>query len=142
MKGLLGLFRKKNNTGDSDEEPLDSMMFTTAFAGLGLDANLLVPWEARAVEVGATRMSAGKGTKLLQSLWAQDKYMHLLDKDAIARMERFLEFASVEANRDIIRQAEYGNFMIVLLSGAIAIDRVQPWGERLRLSEANPGEIL
>ena len=141
MKGLLEFFRKKSNTG-TDEDPPDSMMFTTAFAGLGLDANLLVPWEARAVEVGATRLSAARGTKLLQGLWAQDKYMHLLDKDAVARMERYLDFATVAANRDIIRQEEYGNFMVVLLSGSIAIDRVQPWGERLRLSEAVPGEIL
>ena len=32
--------------------------------------------------------------------------------------------------------------MIVLLSGTIAVDREQPWGERLRLTEARPGNIL
>jgi CRP/FNR family transcriptional regulator, cyclic AMP receptor protein len=32
--------------------------------------------------------------------------------------------------------------MIVLLSGSVAVDRVQPWGERLRLAEIRPGEIL
>lgn len=141
MKGLFGLLRKKDKA-DPGEDPPDSMMFTTAFAGLGLDADLLVPWEARAVEVGANRLNSNRGIKLLQGLWAQDKYMRLLDKDAVVRMERYLDFATVAANRDLIRQEEYGNFMVVLLSGSIAIDRVQPWGERLRLSEATPGDIL
>jgi CRP/FNR family cyclic AMP-dependent transcriptional regulator len=49
----------------------------------------------------------------------------------------------VPANRDVIRQDEYGNFMLVLLSGTIAVDREQPWGETLRLAETSkPGEIL
>ncbi len=57
-------------------------------------------------------------------------------------MERFFEFASVPSNRDLIRQDEYGNFMVVLLTGTIAVDRVQPWGEQLRLAETRPGDIL
>ena len=32
--------------------------------------------------------------------------------------------------------------MVVLLSGNIAVDRIQPWGERLRLAEVAPGEVL
>ncbi|MEN9397695.1 MAG: hypothetical protein RLZ81_2225, partial [Pseudomonadota bacterium] len=61
---------------------------------------------------------------------------------AIQRMGRFFDFATVPASRDIIRQDEYGNFMVVLLKGNIAVDRLQPWGERLRLAETRPGEIL
>ena len=57
-------------------------------------------------------------------------------------LERHFEFATVPPDRDIIRQDEYGNFMVVLLSGSVAVDRVQPWGERLRLAETRPGEIL
>jgi hypothetical protein len=141
MKGILGLLKLKSKT-EPTEDRLDSMMFATAFAGLGVDEGLLVPWEARAVEVGATKISSSKGTKLLQALWSKDKFMSQLDNDAIARMERFFVFNSVAANRDIIRQEEYGNFMVVLLSGRVAIDRLQPWGERMRLAEAVPGEIL
>ena len=103
---------------------------------------MLVPWEARAVEVGAKRLSASRGGKLLQGLWAKDKYMAHLDKDAVERMERFFEFAAIAPSRDVIRQDEYGNFMVVLLTGTIAVDRVQPWGEHLRLAETRPGDIL
>ncbi len=140
-KGILGFLRQKIKP-DTPSEALDSVMFTTAFQELGVDASLLVPWEARAVEIGARRLTPGRGTKLLQGLWEKDKYMSLLDAAAISRMERFLDFASVPPNQDIIRQDEYGNFMVVILSGAIAVDRLQPWGERLRLAETRPGEIL
>ena len=141
MKGILGLLRHKCKPAPG-EDNIDSMLFTTAFAELGLDTNLLVPWEARANEVGASKLNPGRGTKLLQALWTKDKYMRQLDNDAIARMEGFFEFATVAANQDLIRQDDYGNFMLVLLSGSIAVDRAQPWGERLRLAEAAPGEIL
>lgn len=141
MKGIFGMLRPKVRP-EPGEDRLDSVLFTTAFAGLGVNADLLVPWEARAAEVGATRLNPNRGTMLLQALWGKDKFMRHLDKNAISRLERFFDFANVSANRDIIRQEEYGNFMVVVLSGTIAVDRLQPWGERLRLAEAAPGEIL
>ena len=45
-------------------------------------------------------------------------------------LDEFFVFSSLEAGRDVIRQDEYSNFMIVLLSGSIAVDRRQPWGEQ------------
>ena len=141
MKGILGMLRSKTPPKPDEDRP-DSVLFSTAFAEQGVDASMLVPWEARAVEVGAKRMPSTRGGKLLQTLWAQDKYMAQLDTNAVARMERFFEFAAIPASRDVIRQEEYGNFMVVLLTGTIAVDRIQPWGERLRLAETRPGDIL
>lgn len=140
MKSLLGRLKSSTRAG-SDERP-DSVMFSGAFADQGVDPSKLVPWEARANEVDAKRLPAPRGSKLLQNLWARDKYMARLSPDSVRQFEQFFDFATVAANRDIIRQAEYGNFMIVLLTGAIAVDRLQPWGERLRLTEAQPGDIL
>jgi len=140
MKGILSLLKPRRQS--PDEEIGDSVFFTTAFANQGVDESLLIPWEARAVEVGARRLPRSRGGKLLQSLWAKDKYMAHLDQDAVERMERFFEFAAIAPNRDVIRQDEYGNFMVVLLTGTIAVDRVQPWGEQLRLAETRPGDIL
>ena len=140
----MGIFDilKSREHGEPAQDRQDSVLFSTAFAGLGIDASLLVPWEARAVEIDAKRLDTGRGTKLLQNLWTKDRYMRHLDLRAIHAFERHFDFATVPANRDIIRQDEYGNFMVVLLSGAIAVDRIQPWGERLRLAETRPGEIL
>jgi CRP/FNR family transcriptional regulator, cyclic AMP receptor protein len=141
MKGIFEILRPKSRP-EPQEERQDSILFSTAFAGLGVDASLLVPWEARAAEIDARRMPAGRGVRLMQQLWLKDKYMSHLDQTSIQNMERYFDFASVPAGRELIRQDEYGNFMIVLLSGAVAVDRVQPWGERLRLAETHPGEIL
>jgi len=140
MKGVLDLLRRSSARQEDDKT--DSVLFTSAFADQGVDASMLIPWEARANEVGAKRLPAARGLKLLQALWAKDKYMSRLNADAVKRMEKFFDFALVAADRDIIRQDEYGNFMIVLLTGTIAVDRMQPWGERLRLTEARPGDIL
>lgn len=142
MKGILGLLRKSVRGSGSPQDPPDTVFFSTAFSEQGVEPSMLVPWEARAVEVGAKRLPASRGGKLLQALWGKDKYMAHLEKDAVKRMERFFDFAHVPPNRDVIRQDEYGNFMIVLLTGTIAVDRVQPWGEQLRLAETRPGDIL
>lgn len=141
MKGLLGLFKQSTPLRGGDDPP-DSVLFSAAFADQGVDPSMLVPWEARANEVGAKPLSASRGSKLLQALWAKDKYMARLASDSVHQLEQFFDFATVPANRDIIRQNEYGNFMIVLLTGTIAVDRLQPWGERLRLMETRPGDIL
>jgi len=140
MKGILGLLKAKY--GKSPEEAPESAFFTTAFMGQGVDDALLIPWEARATEIGAKRLPKSRGGKLLEALWSKDKYMSHLDQDAVERMERFFQFASVPPNRDVIRQGEYGNFMVVLLNGTIAVGRLQPWGEQLRLAETRPGDIL
>lgn len=141
MKGLFGLIRQTAPATVAGDNP-DTFLFSTAFADQGIDASLLVPWEARANEVGAKRMPAGRGSKLLEQLWREDSFMARLGPGTVPRLEKFFDFAVLPASRDVIRQDEYGNFMLVLLSGCIAVDREQPWGERLRLTEARPGDIL
>jgi CRP-like cAMP-binding protein len=78
----------------------------------------------------------------MEDLWLKKKFMPHMEKGDIKLLGKYLTFATVPADRDLIRQEEYGNFMVVLLRGSIAIDRVQPWGARLHLAEAGPGEIL
>ena len=141
MKGLLGLIRQTTPVAANGGDP-DTFFFSTAFADQGVDASSMVPWEARANEVGAKRMAPGRGGKLLKALWKQDHFMARLGPNALQRLEKYLDFASLPANRDVIRQDEYGNFMLVLLSGSIAVDREQPWGERLHLTETRPGDML
>ena len=143
MKGIFALLRGKSlkhvaANGDSS----DSVLFSTAFADQGVDASMLVPWEARVVELGARRLTGARGVKHLQDLWARDKHMCTLEPERVAGLERFFQFATIPAGREVIRQDEYGNFMLVRLEGTISVDRTQPWGERLRLAETRPGDIL
>lgn len=140
MKGILGLLKSKNEK--TDEDGNDSVFFTSAFASQGVDPSQIIPWEARAVEVNAKRLPTSRSGRLLQSLWANDRYMAQMPPDTVARMVRFFEFAAIAADRDVIRQGEYSSFMVVLLTGSIAVDRVQPWGEQFRLAQTRPGDIL
>ena len=141
MKGVLELLRRSKPDDPANADNQDSL-FTTAFSELGADPGLLVPWEARAAEIGANRMTPGRGIELLQALWTRDRYMSRLAPAALQLLEQYFDFALVPGQREIIRQDEYGNFMFVLLSGNIVVDRQQPWGERMRLAEARPGDIL
>ena len=104
MKGILSLLRRNTRAGKPTEDHTDSVLFSTAFAGQGVDASMLVPWEARAVEVGAKRLPISRGGKLLQALWAKDTYMVHLDTHAVERIARIFEFAVIPANRDVLRQ--------------------------------------
>ena len=126
----------------NDDDLGDPTLFAMAFAGQGVDASLLVPWESRAAEVGAVALNGGRGIEMMQALWAKDKFMSHLDEHAILALQPFFDFCTLQPNQGIIRQDEYGDFMVVLLSGSIAVDRLQPWGERLRLAETRPGDIL
>lgn len=109
----------------------------------GLDAaRPLVPWEARAVELGAKPLAPRAGRRKLQALWAHDRHLSTLTPEALARLERYLHFAAVKAQRDVIHQDEYGNFMVVVLSGELVVNRRQPWGESLRLAQTGPGDLL
>ena len=141
MKGLLGLIRQSAPAAGSGNTP-NPFLFPPAFADQGANASTPASWGARAHEVGAKRMPAGPGSKVLDELWRAGSHMARRGADAIARLERFLDFAVIPASRGLTRQNGYGSFRLVLLSGSIAMDREQPWKARLRLTKARPGDIL
>jgi CRP/FNR family transcriptional regulator, cyclic AMP receptor protein len=142
MKGIINLMDHSDGATPDPDAPRESILFADAFLGHGIDPAHVVPWEARAVEVDATRLSVEQGVREMREAWERDRFMALLDGDAIARMQGYFDFATIEADREVIRQDEYGNFMVVQLTGTMAVDRYQPWGERLRLAETKPGDIL
>jgi CRP-like cAMP-binding protein len=141
IKGLFDRFRSSDKH-PADTDAQDSVLFRGAFEGHGVDPSSLIPWEARAAEIGAVRLKPSAGISQLQALWAKGKFMSHMDQDALKPLGQYLSFATVPADRDIIRQDEYGNFLVVLLRGSIAVDRIQPWGARLHLAETSEGEIL
>ena len=147
MKAIFSGWRDKDDSAEADAAPAgdgdgESVLFQKAYEGMGLTADEPVTWEARFAEIGARASDPGAGIQRLQALWLKDSFMANLGADAMLRMKPFLEFATAPANREVIRQDEYGNFMVVLLSGSMAVDRIQPWGEHLRLAETRPGDIL
>lgn len=143
MRSWFGHLRGK--TAEPAEQPVHAGaagLFSTAHRHQDPEDAVLVPWETRAVEIGARSIPAGPAVAALQALWARDRNMALLGDENVAGMQRFFRFIRIGAGRAIIHQYELGNFMVVLLKGSIAVDRCQPWGEQLRLAESRPGEIL
>ena len=137
-----GVDRIQRGGLEAGGERPDPLLFSSAFDDLGVDPSMLVTWGARGASIGVSALAPEHGTALLRSLWSRDKYMGRLGVAAIGRLERFFDFAVVAAGRNVIEQEEHGNFMIVLLSGSVAVDRRQPWGEQMRMAEARPGDIL
>src|SRR5256885_17246569 len=59
---------------------------------------------------------------------------------SLQRLSEYFIYAAVAPQRDVIRQEENGSFMAVVLSGQIAVERQQPWGERMRLAQTRSEE--
>lgn len=94
------------------------------------------------MEIGARRLPADGVAARLQTLWADNRHMALLDADAVQRMVRFFSLVRVGPQCEVIRQDERGDFMAVLLAGDMSVNRTQPWGECLHLAQLRPGDIM
>ena len=57
-------------------------------------------------------------------------------------MSQYLEFVQVPMGQEVIGQDELGDYMVVVLDGALSVDRGQPWGGKARLAEAHAGDML
>lgn len=96
----------------------------------------------RARLIGTEVCAPAAGLALLDKVWGHDRYMAGLADDERARLAHYLEFAIVPAGREVISQDQPGDFALIVLEGMVAVDRVQPWGARARLTEARDGDVL
>ncbi len=145
MKKVLDFLRPQRPNGDAPAERegfRESQFFTTGFHDPSAGASALLGWPERARALGARRLPQEPGARRLRELWAQDRFMTGLSGPDLDKCARHFEFWSVDADRDIIEQNEQGSFMFVVLHGVIAVDRQQPWGERVRLTESRAGSVL
>lgn len=139
MKRLISRFR------NSAPPPMDadsSSMFSTMYLERGADSSVQATWAARAIEVKAAPFDRGRGIDLFQRLWSDDRHVAALGAADIARMGEYLQFVAVPAGAEVIGQDELGDYMVIVLEGTLAVDRVQSWGGRARLAEARAGEML
>lgn len=120
----------------------DSRFFSTMFQERA-DENLpQATWRERAQRIGARPYDRERGAQTFAQLWGVDRYVAALGPQDLARMSQYLDFVEVDANQEIIGQDELGDYMLIVLEGTIAVDRIQPWGARARLAEARPGDML
>lgn len=92
--------------------------------------------------IGNEVCDAARGMALLDKVWGHDRYMASLSPDERKRLAQYLEFVIVPSGREVISQDQPGDFALIVLEGMVAVDRVQPWGARARLTEARDGDVL
>lgn len=138
LKGGAGAAPEASGA-DPDE---DSRFFSTMFQERA-DENLpQACWRERATRIGARAYDRERGAEKFAQLWGVDRYVAALGPQDLERMSQYLDFVEVSANQEIIGQDELGDYMLIVLEGTIAVDRIQPWGARARLAEARPGDML
>lgn len=138
LKGVASA-APEEGAGASAED--DSRFFSTMFQERD-DAQAQATWRARADQVGARAYDRARGAETFARLWGVDRYVASLSTADLERMSQYLNFVEVPANQQIIGQDEQGDYMLIVLEGSIAVDRIQPWGARARLAEARPGDML
>jgi CRP/FNR family transcriptional regulator, cyclic AMP receptor protein len=65
-----------------------------------------------------------------------------LSRDEMDALLQCFQFASIASGREVISQDERGDYLMLLLDGLMAVDRVQLWGDRVNLGEARAGDVL
>jgi CRP-like cAMP-binding protein len=99
-------------------------------------------WTVRAITLRAEPHDADDAMTRLLRLWGNDRHAAALPDQDLRHLRHYLQFAQVQAGQRLIEQDEFGDFLLVLLEGSIAVERVQPWGAGVRLAEARPGDVL
>ncbi|MGA0611351.1 cyclic nucleotide-binding domain-containing protein [Caldimonas sp. KR1-144] len=128
------------NAADGDDE--DSGFFSTMFLERGDDAPQLVAWRTRARAIGVQPFDSRQGSQMLARLWAADRHVVALDTAELDRMAEQFDFVTVPEGQEVIGQDEQGDYLVIVLDGTLAVDRLQPWGGRARLAEARAGDML
>ena len=130
------------HAADAQAEHASSFFFSTLFQERNDDGQLLSTWETRAPQVQAERCEPARGAERLKKLLRDDRHLAALSGADLERLCGFLEFVRVAPNREVIGQDEHGDYLVIVLDGTLAVDRVQPWGGRARLAEAHAGDML
>lgn len=125
-----------------DDTAQDSAFFSTMFLERGDDDAVQVSWTTRSNEIDAQPFDVRRGTELFCKLWESDRQVVGLGPQELTRMSQYLRFVAVPERQEVIGQDEQGDYMIMVLEGTLAVDRVQPLGGRVRLAEVRAGDMI
>jgi CRP/FNR family transcriptional regulator, cyclic AMP receptor protein len=104
--------------------------------------NEAVSWSQRAVQIQAQAHDERAGAEQFARLWAADSHAVTLSAAELARMSGYLRYVSVPAAQQLIDQDEPGDYLLIVLSGRVAVEHVQQDGSRSRMAEAREGDML
>ena len=142
LKKLFKRLTGQAPEGNAEPPDAESSYFSTLFQERSEDGIQQSTWAARSAEVHAQPCERKRGAALFCKLWGQDRHFAALSADDLARLADYMEYTQVPANQEVIGQNEQGDYLVVVLEGSLAVDRVQAWGGRARLAEAHAGDML
>ncbi|MEG0921242.1 MAG: cyclic nucleotide-binding domain-containing protein [Comamonas sp.] len=101
-----------------------------------------VHWSQRRKAIQAQLLTPSDPAAALRMVWAQDTALHLLQSPFIEQLVQYLEFYQVPPQQTIIQQGELGDYMVIVMSGRVSVDRQQADSRLVHLADAQPGEVL
>lgn len=120
----------------------DSGYEATQFVEHHEDSRPHVPWSHRAPDLQARPHDSARGIAALVRIWAQDRALTALGAQNLEVLAGYMEYVELDAGKRIIGQDEQGDYLLVVLQGAVAEERVQPSGAKVRLGESRTGDLL
>ncbi len=142
MKNLFARFRRQPVPLFVQPRADSSDYYATQFQEGHQDTQLMVNWDERSLDLHAKPYDSTLGTLALVKLFGQDPQLSRLGPESLATFGNYLEFVQVEAGRQVIGQDEQGDFLMIVLDGTVAVERVQPGGAKARLGESRAGDVL
>lgn len=101
-----------------------------------------VHWSQRRKAIHAQLLTPSDPAAALRLVWAKDAALHQLQSPFIEQLVQYLEFYQVPAQQAIIQQGELGDYMVIVMSGHVSVDRQVSDGSWQHLADAQPGEVL
>jgi hypothetical protein len=120
----------------------DSGYYATQFLDRHEDTRLYVPWSHRAPDLKARPHDPALGIAALVRLLSQDRSLAVLGEKNLGVLGGYLEYVELDAGKRIIGQDEQGDYLLIVLQGAVADERTQPAGAKVRLGESRAGDVL
>jgi hypothetical protein len=142
VKNFIARLRRRHESLPERPQEAASGYFSAQFQEPAHDTQLMVSWETRSLDLNAAPYETTPGTLAVVKLFGQDPQLSQLGPEALALFGHYLDFVQVDAGRQVIGQDEQGDFLLIVLEGTVAVERVQPWGAKARLGEARTGDVL
>ncbi len=99
-------------------------------------------WPDRATTIDAQTIDRAEGRLLLEQIINTDAPAVELSRAELDTLLQSFQFASVVSGRELMTQDERGDYLLIVLDGLVAVDRVQLWGDRVNLGESRKGDVL
>ena len=120
----------------------DTGFFLHGFQQASAHNSPFVHWNQRRKSIEAQLLTPSDPATALRLVWSRDAALSQLQSPFIEPLVQYLEFYQVPAGQTIIQQGELGDYMVVLMSGQISVDRQMADGSWIHLADSQPGEVL